>query len=171
LAYAIRLQRARVNTMHTIFTILTCASIFGATKEKPRRRQHPAWGFLNRDARHYIFSLLEPHHWLQAAESPGGLDGPDEKKRRRTLSSKIEPENPVWATRIVKTATRLEELDRGISDTDRRLKIIDADEKDLRHRLNKIPKRREETMQSLEKAKEERKKTLTELADHVTKIK
>jgi chromosome segregation ATPase len=125
---------------------------------------------LNRDARHCIFSLLEPHHWLQAAEPPGP-DGPDEKKRRRTLSSKLEPENPVWATRIVKTATRLEELDRGISDTDRRLKIIDADEKDLRQRLNNIPKRRAETIKTLEEAREERKKTLTELAEHVTKIK
>jgi hypothetical protein len=65
LAYALRVQRARISNMHDIFTLIMCAQ---------RRGNHPLFCRTNRDVLRKIFSFLRPE-----------LDG---CPRRRTRSEK-----------------------------------------------------------------------------------
>jgi hypothetical protein len=88
LAYALRVQRARISNMHDIFTLIMCAQ---------RRGNHPLFCLTNRDVLRKIFSFLRPADWSDEATAAEAAT-----KRRRKMSSLLEPRSPAWVAKAAK---------------------------------------------------------------------
>jgi hypothetical protein len=75
--------------MRDIFSLMMCAH---------RRGNHPLFCYTNRDVLRKIFSFLHPADWTDDAREEQAVVAAEQgaKKRRRKLSTALEPQNPTW---------------------------------------------------------------------------